>query len=364
MNFDLKELNSYVDNTIICREKHPNANLYIYGYYTSLTLPTIWDEISIHCRGMIVDALGNVLEHPFNKFWTFKQYLNKYTVLLNDNQIMKIPEGDFRIIEKIDGTMCTLYWINNKPYLATQRSFTNPKALEATKILYEKYNHLFSKLDKKYTYIFEAVYPESKVLIDYGNTRDLFLIGMIDKKSDIPLELPDIGFPRAKDYTKKYAHIKNFNDLIALNLPNQEGFVIYLSDGKMMKLKFPWYQEAHRLLGLIIQKDFAYFRMHKELITIFGKEKKVINTIDVWNALCKKDYSLNSIYANVPSYYFLMGFEYWVNAQKNKILNGVKYKHQRLAKPNEIDVFDFEERSKKPHVYESTVWNWEKRYLK
>ena len=59
-----------------------------------------------------------------------------------------------------------------------------------------------------------------------------------------------------------------------------------------------------------------------------------------------------------------MGFEYWVNAQKNKILNGVKYKHQRLAKPNEIDVFDFEERSKKPHVYESTVWNWEKRYLK
>ena len=245
MKFDHSVLQHYVKETFICYEKHPFADLHIYGYYESPDAPVVWDDISKNCRGIILDGSGNVVELPFEKFWTFKQYISDDLVLLNDNRIMQIPQGKFRITEKVDGTMVTLYWVDEKPYLATQRSFTNVKAIEATKILYEKYSHLFNTFNKRYTYVFEAIYPETKVLIQYGDTRDLILIGMIDKETGKPVPVQEIGFRICKDYTPLYGNITDFDDLAALNLPNQEGFVIYFDNGDMMKLKFPWYKNAH-----------------------------------------------------------------------------------------------------------------------
>ncbi|SEA10158.1 RNA ligase [Segatella bryantii] len=365
MKFDVNTLNKYVEETIVCCEKHPNADLYIYGYYSSTDKPTVWDEISIHCRGMIVNGQGEVMEHPFTKFWTYKQYLNKYTVLLNDNQIFKIPKGNFRILEKIDGTMCTLYWIGEKPYLATQRSFTNPKAIEATKILYEKHSDVIGKLNKNYTYIFEAVYLESDVLIDYGNTRDIFLIGMIDKVTGMPIELPDLGFPKARDFTKKYGHIRDFDELAALNLPNQEGFVLYFENGQMMKLKFPWYLEAHKSLDRMVAGDFKLYRNQLLLKQQLGLKEHYICNLDIWKALKNGDQELHSITSQIPSYYYLMSFEYWLKKTEKRLKKDFSQKKDwNLCKPKVVDIFNIDDRMDKAHIYESTVWNWKKRYLK
>ena len=367
MKFDIDTLNKYAENTIVCVEKHPDADLYIYGYYSDIEKPCVWDRISIHCRGLIVDGKGNVIEHPFKKFWTYKQYLNKYTVLLNDDQIRRIPEGKFRILEKVDGTMCTLYWINDKPFLATQRSFTNSKAMEATKILYEKHSGDIHKLDKKYTYIFEAVYPESNVLIDYGDTRDLYLIGMIDKQTCMPMELPDIGFLKARDYTSQYGSITNFDELAALNIPNQEGFVIYFGNGEMFKIKFPWYQEAHSLLDSIIDYHKRIYHKQKVLRNILNLQEIRISNIEVWRNLANGDYELCSLRSQIPRYYYLMGFESWLSQVKNDILgktDAEEIKNWDSIRPQQEEIFDIEYRFEHPHVYESIVINWKERYLK
>lgn len=367
MEFNLDLLKKYADETFICYEKHPTADRYIFGYYSGDFKPIVWNEMTKHCRGMILDGMGKVVEHPFMKFWTFKQYLSKDTILLNDNQIMKLPHGKFKIMEKIDGTMCTLYWINNQPYLATQRSFTNPKAVEATKILYDKYKHVFQRFDRNYTYIFEAVYPESNVLIDYGSTRDLFLIGKVNKKTGKPCDIEDIGFPMAKDYTKEYGHVIDFNELISLNLPNHEGFVIYLANGNMIKLKFPWYQEAHRILDSILNYDRKLYLKVKELRQILKVPVMSISRNDVCKALQNKDFKLNSILQNVPSYFYMMGFENWLQDVKNRIVEdsekgtNIDY-NAEFSKA--IEVFDIDERMSTPNIYETSVINWKKRYLK
>lgn len=367
MKFDINTLNKYVESTIVCVEKHPEADLYIYGYYSDRETPRIWDDISVHCRGLIVDGDGNVIEHPFKKFWTFRQYLNDNTILLNDNQIKRVPEGQFRILEKVDGTMCTLYWVNDKPYLATQRSFTNMKAIEATRILYEKHSDDIQKFNRNYTYIFEAVYPESNVLIDYGDTRDLYLIGMIDKTTGMPLELPEIGFPKAKDYTSIYGDIKNFNDLALLNLQNQEGFVLYFKNGEMLKIKFPWYQKAHSILDSIIDLHKRRYKKQKMLRNILGERSMLITNRDIWESLANGDYELRIKKSRVPDYYYLMGFEAWTNKIKNDIISSTdfrKVKDWNLLYPNELDVFDIDYRFEHPHTYESIVMNWKDRYLK
>lgn len=370
MKFNLDTLNKYLGVSTICREKHPDADLYLYGYYSQNNVPSVWNKDTIHCRGMIVDGEGNVIEHPYKKFWTYRQYLNSNSVLLNDKQILKIPKGKFRITEKIDGTMVTLYWIKDTPYLATQRSFTNIKAIEATKILHEKYSNLFSRLDRKYTYVFEAVYPEAKVLIDYKDTRDLFLIGMIDKTTGLPVKLKDIGFPMCKDYTGEYGHITNFDELAALNLPNQEGFVLYFENGDMMKVKFPWYSEAHRKLDILIQSDYSRYRAQKELRQILSLPNQVVSNIEIWEMMRDGDWNLDRLRSKTPTYFYSMGFEYWLESVRSAMKESIGKEWKDMseadwhaAKPQILDTFDMEERNKNAHVYETTVWNWEKRYL-
>lgn len=370
MKFDLKLLENYVDTTTMCYEKHPMGGLHIYGYYSDhiTKLPTVWDEISKHCRGMILDSKGNVIEHPFPKFWTFRQYISKSMVLLSEDQLFRIPSGKFRIMEKVDGTMVTLYWLNRMPYLATQRSFTNIKAIEATKILYEKYSHLFHKLNKHYTYIFEAVYPETKVLIDYGDKRELYLIGVIDKLTGKPMELPNIGFPLCHDFTNEYGHITDFNELTEINLPNHEGFVIYFDNGEMLKLKFPWYQAAHRLLDSFLHKDKVSYLYFRELSTIKNIECKIITREDVKNALCQGDDNLNTLRYRVPDFYFLMGYDYWLEKTK-ALIKGYDDLWKHVFDDIGINIeptpiFNIEERMKQPHIFETSVWKWEERYLK
>jgi len=367
MKFDLKILEEYVKEANVCCEKHPLEDLYLYGYSSEAdSRKRRWDEISVHCRGMILNKYGEVVERPFPKFWTYRQYLSEGIVLLSENKMLKIPKGKFRILEKMDGTMVTLYWINNKPYLATQRSFTNVKAIEATKILYEKYQHLFDRFDKNYTYVFEAIYPETKVLIDYGQRRELVLIGMIEKLTGLQKPLPDIGFPSCKDYTEEFGHISNFDDLVNLDIPNVEGFVIYFEDGQMMKLKFPWYKEAHRLLDFFLHKERTSMAKWARLTEILEKKSHTISTVDVWAALKKGDDALLSIKQNVPSFYYLMGLDYWLTQQAEQILFQHKLKKSwNLIEPKQsIQYFDFDERFKHPHLYETNVWKWEDRYLK
>lgn len=369
MKFDINILKEYCDKTTMCYEKHPTQNLYLFGYYSDQNppKPTIWDSISVHCRGLILDGEGNVVERPFPKFWTYRQYLSKDTLLLSEDRIIKLPRGRFRILEKIDGTMVTLYWIGDKPFLATQRSFTNIKAIEATKLLYAKYSHLFSKLDRQFTYIFEAVYPETKVLIDYGEIRDLYLIGMINKETGELMELPDLGFPKSHDYTPEYGHLKNFDDIVALDLSNHEGFVAYFDNGVMMKLKFPWYQKAHKILDYYIHKDRVSFVRYREMADIFNFSYRKITVEDVAKTLEQGDINLLSLRWGVPEFYHLMGYDYWLNMTKEKILNHdaiLKTEAGCLLNVPLSPIFDIEMRMMNPHIYETNVWKWEQRYIK
>lgn len=357
--FNIKQLNQYVVQTDICCEQHPSADLFLYGYLSIFSdAKRIWDDVNVHCRGLIVDSSGKVIEHPFVKFWMFKQYLSAKDVLMNENKIFRIPDCPFRILEKIDGTMVMLYWVEDKPYLATQRSFTNPKAKKATEILYKKYGHTFSKFNRNYTYVFEAVYPEIKVLIDYGNLSDLFLIGIVDKKNGQLLPLEDIGFPMAHDYSLEYGHFHNFNDLMALDLPNKEGFVIQYENGALIKVKFPWYLQAHRILDDFIFQSHKFYQNRLKLNSILQNDIgfQNISTSDIRNALFAGDNDLRTIKNSVMDIYFSMGLDYWLETEKNRLLQ------EPNTKTNYV--FNIEERLLQPHIYESIIWNWEKRFLK
>lgn len=231
MNIDL--LQQMLAEKLVVRQKHPEADLFIYNYSPTVQYSREWNEITLLCRGLILDAEMNYVARPFPKFFNWEE--------LTPDQI---PNEAFEVFDKMDGSLGILYWLNDMPFIATRGSFTSDQALHATHILHTKYPSLFPLLKKTETYLFEIIYPENRIVLDYGATDDLVLLAQMDTQTGKEMPIQDIGFPMVK----RYDGIKDFATLKALDLPNHEGFVLRFESGFRMKIKFADYVRLHKII--------------------------------------------------------------------------------------------------------------------
>jgi RNA ligase len=98
------------------------------------------------------------------------------------------------VYDKLDGSLGILYFYDDKPYIATRGSFTSEQAERANKIFQKKYSHLH--FNKEHTYLFEIIYPENRIVVDYGAKEDLILLAVLDTETGKDLELPDWKCPK------------------------------------------------------------------------------------------------------------------------------------------------------------------------
>lgn len=318
--FDFDKLKECVRDNQIMMEKHPTADLFIFGVSTISRDYILWNDFNINCRGLIVDSTGCVKSRSFQKFFTFYKYISEGLVQLSEGQISSIPDCDYKIFEKIDGSCSILYWIGDIPHLASQRSFTSRKALRATEILHKKYTSTFGKLKKDRTYIFEAVYPEARVTVDYGDTEALFLIGVLDNKTGNDLLIEDIGFPIAHDYTLELKNLSNFEELKLLNLSNKEGFVVKFENGLRIKVKFPLFERIHKVVNQTVSLEKRLFRNQMLLKRMYSMPMKILNNLEIWSYF-KANKSLHSILINISNFQYSLGMDQWVEIIYNQFIN-------------------------------------------
>lgn len=221
-----------IEEKLVSVQKHPNYDLYIYNYTPKVQYEKLWDEITLMCRGLILDSEMNVIAKPFVKFFNIEEH--------TENELPKLP---FDVYEKMDGSLGILYWIENNPFIATRGSFNSEQSIHACKVLYEKYSHTFNLLDKNSTYLFEIIYPQNRIVVDYGDMDDLVLLTIIDNNTGIE-RIENIGFP----IVKKYNGINDLNELKKLEENNKEGFVIRFKNGFRIKMKFSEYVRLHRII--------------------------------------------------------------------------------------------------------------------
>ncbi|MDD2984755.1 RNA ligase [Flavobacterium sp.] len=341
---DINEFNKFIKKGYFTREKHPDADLYIYGYSTGPVAAKNlkWNSATRQMRGLIVDSQGKIIARSFEKFFTFNQYLSEDKVLLSDGQVAVLPKIPYKVFEKLDGSLAILYWIDEKPSIATQRSFTSLKARRATEILYKKYASIFNKLKKDRTYVFEAIYPESKVLIDYGDNEELILLGIIDNETGKDYPLEDIGFPVARDWTNDLINIKSFDDLKSLNLENKEGLVVVYENGFRIKVKFPWYKEAHVLINKMIQYEYYIDVIQKQLKGLLNIPENIPNTYRLWERF-QNDESLFEILKDFPNQYKYFGIESWIREEHNKYLKKSNEMNNKFVFPDENKILDIKQ---------------------
>jgi len=252
---DKQLLQQMLDERMVMVQKHPDADLFIYNYTNKAQYDRVWNEITLQSRGLILDACFNIVARPFRKFFN-----------LEEHPPGEIPDEPFEVYEKIDGSLGILYWLNDKPYIATRGSFISDQAVHATRILNERYAHTFDKLNRNATYLFEIIYPENRIVVDYGDKDDLVLLAVIDNGTGLDLPVPDIGFP----IVKKYDGVNDLNLLHALTEENKEGFVIKFKSGLRVKVKFEEYLRLHRIItgvsNVVIWEHLSEGRSFEDLL--------------------------------------------------------------------------------------------------
>ena len=229
--------------------KHPDQELYIYNYTQFAQYDKVWNEITLNCRGLILDDNGNIIARPFPKFFNLGEIENQ-----------NIPNTPFEVYDKLDGSLGILYWINEQPYIASRGSFNSEQSNKANQLLQNKYRHTWTLLNKKNTYIFEIIYPENRIVVDYKKTEALILLGIIETQTAIELPLEDVGFP----VVKQYNGLKDIHALASLNQDNKEGFVIKFANNYRLKVKFDEYLRLHRIVTQISNLDIWKYLQNNE----------------------------------------------------------------------------------------------------
>jgi hypothetical protein len=216
----------------ISEQRHQHAPLWILNYTARAQFDWRWNAQTMQCRGLIVDNDWNVVSRPFPKFFSVEQ-LNGV-----------VPVEPFEAYEKMDGSLGILYFVDGKPQIASRGSFYSEQAQRATAMLETKYRD--AKFDPAFTYLFEIIYPENRIVVDYGGREELVLLAIIETATgkEWPLHAYNSVFP----VVKRYDGFSQFDELLANQDSSREGFVVRFESGQRVKIKFDEYKRLHKLL--------------------------------------------------------------------------------------------------------------------
>ncbi|MFH6994413.1 RNA ligase [Flavobacterium sp. FlaQc-48] len=283
----LKEM---ISKNYVRVNKHPKHDLYIYNYTQNAQFERIWNEVTLACRGLILDENENVIARPFPKFFNLGEI---------ENQIL--PDAAFEVYDKMDGSLGILYWIDEVPFMASRGSFSSGQSDKANEMLHGKYKKSWSRLDKTKTYLFEIIYPENRIVLDYGKAEELVLLAVIDTQSGAEFPLEEIGFP----LVEKYNGIKDILTLKEMNMTNKEGFIIKYANNFRVKVKFEEYLRLHRIITQVSNLSiWEYLKANQSMEEILErvpdeffdwvKETKsdLEGKFSAIEAQCKKDFKI------------------------------------------------------------------------
>lgn len=231
------DIQPYIAKKLISEHVHPeNSDVRIFNYTQKCQYSKAWDDVTLQCRGLILDIKTNaVLARPFPKFFNYEEYIKEGK---------KLPAETPFVTKKMDGSLGILYWLNGTPRIATRGSFVSDQAVWATKWLHENVKHL-DGLENYNTPLFEIIYPANRVVVGY-DFSGLVYLGSIDVVTG-HLYFNSYMLPKS---IKPAEEIQlSVRDLLKLQVPNEEGFVLYYpSNGLRLKIKFKEYVRLHKIV--------------------------------------------------------------------------------------------------------------------
>jgi len=226
----IEKLNKYYEDGLLYKQVHPSLPLTIWNYTEKVQYENLWDEVTLSARGLVTDHTGDIVATPFQKFFNIEE--GKFE-----------PTENFEVYEKMDGSLGIVFWYEGQWVVATRGSFGSDQAIKGRELL-KKYNTdiMFRHL----TFCFEILFPQNRVVVDYGDYEGLVLLGTFDKNGkEYDVEMwKEYGF----DVVKKYDGINDYKQLKEMVKNDQEGFVVKFSNGDRVKVKGVEYLRLHKIM--------------------------------------------------------------------------------------------------------------------
>lgn len=246
------------------------------GFYTVIDYVYMSDKmfrnpIERECRGLkFCSKTGRILARPYHKFHNLGERETFMPEMVN----LKQPHA---VLEKLDGSMVHTCATSLGIYLMTRMGHT-PVAQQAEKFMEAnqiKFSNLFNTLSvDDYTYIFEYIGPNNKIVLDYEkeelvltavrhNVNGTYLFHEELQALGIPLQIPVVGKAVDSEFEGKLS-INQLNDTVKC-ASGSEGVVVRFDTGEMVKIKAEEYVRRHQskelassfkgLVGLIVNND-------------------------------------------------------------------------------------------------------------
>jgi RNA ligase len=231
-----EELPGLADLGLIRKRPHAVLPLDVYNYTVKAQyLPARdWSEALKDCRGLILDREGHIVGRPFRKFWEYRFVL------------AEVPAGEpFHVWEKLDGSLGIVCSFEGHRVAATRGRFDSAQARWLATYLDREHPDFIPPSGT--TWLFEIVYPGNRLVVDYGETAEVFLLAVLDR------EARDLwaAFDQSSRFRKarRFDGISDFTEID--NDPRfagREGFVLQWESGMRAKVKLAEYRRLHRLI--------------------------------------------------------------------------------------------------------------------
>lgn len=292
------KLEEYVKLGLVRAQTHPSLPLSIYVYTEFTQYEKLWNSVTMECRGLVVDESGRPIVRCMPKFFNEDE----------PHAFFGMTEAEIKLttpiyFDKLDGSLIQI--VNDKEYgliITSKGSFESDQAKWATQIFQQYYT--LDDLDSDKTYIFELIHPDNRIVLDYGDRKELILLAVNETETGADLDI----------YTNKFNKFTR-----APIITDVENHMDKLVEGVVVK------QRNHR----IKIKTGEYVRLHR-IVTDFTPKR-------VWESLMNDD-SLE--FENMPE-----EFESWLNNtvkeltdKFNNIVRDVWVEHDSVADSSDKDI--------------------------
>lgn len=364
---DTELLEQHIKNGLVTERLHESLPLAIYNYTPECQFSRAWDDVTKKCRGLIVNYnTFEVIARPFEKFFNWDEGGSPFP-----------PSGPALRMEKMDGSLGILYraeglgqrvdfWDNYR--IATRGSMHSEQAEWATKFMrearithperwvatgnpdFDSYNgchpatkgpatDFYAKYNK--TYLFEIIYPENRIVVDYGEYKGLVLIDVIDNEtgfSDTD-EFDNCAWP---DKVRRMP-VQGFDSGQCQDIPEgDEGFVyLWPTRNFRTKMKSAQYVYLHRLVSNLNEKTIWEMLVAGKTITDIKKDlpEEFHDFVDKTGGAILKNVSdlLNGLMVEIVDVEKRLGVDMLEQASRKDIAMAIKNSPYRKYIFNALD---------------------------
>lgn len=272
--FNWQLLDSHIASGLIRAQTHPELPLTIYNYSPEVQAERLWDDVTLQCRGLVCCG-QEIVGRPFRKFFNDTEHEP-------DAIPWHLP---CEITEKLDGSLLIWFCFQGQWIACTRGSFTSKQSEIGRSLLLSQYPDFH--FDPKRTYLFEVIYPENRIVVNYGTAKKVVLIAVYDTATG-----EEVGVPDGIEAVRRLGASVPPQKVRSLIRDDEEGYVLRFSNGFRVKVKGERYIYLHKIISGIssrmVWENLSQGRSFTEVLEVIPDE--CVQWVNDWRGTLQRQY--------------------------------------------------------------------------